>query len=119
MDILIVDDSEKIRTSLRTWLESVFPRYLIEDAETGEEAIFRVLAGCPKFVLMDIGLPGINGIEATRRIKAVAPEVKVIILTIREGAQYEAFAAIAGASAYVSKRRMHRELIPILTNLPK
>jgi DNA-binding NarL/FixJ family response regulator len=116
-DILIVDDSETVRKSLHTWLESVFPSWGIEEAECGQEAVERVLAYLPGIVLMDICMPGMNGIEATRRIKTIAPETKVIMLTIYEDAQYQIDASLAGASAYVAKHRMHTELIPILTNL--
>ena len=116
-DILIVDDSETVRNSLHTWLESVFPSWSIDEAACGQEAVDRVLAYLPGIVLMDISMPGMNGIEATRRIKATAPEVKVIMLTIYEDAQYQLDASLAGASAYVAKHRMHTELIPILTNL--
>jgi DNA-binding NarL/FixJ family response regulator len=116
-DILIVDDSETVRNSLHNWLESVFPSWSIEEAECGQEAVDSVLAHLPGIVLMDICMPGMNGIEATRRIKALCPEVKVVMLTICEDPQYRVDASLAGASAYVAKRKMHTELIPILTNL--
>ena len=71
----------------------------------------------PDIVLMDIGLPGINGIEATRRIMALAPQAKVTMLSIHEDPEYQADAAAAGASAYVPKRTMHRDLIPAVERL--
>ena len=116
-DILIVDDSETVRNSLHDWLESVFPSWSIEEAACGQEAVDRVLAHLPGIVLMDICMPGINGIEATRRIRAIAPETKVVMLTISEDAQYLADASMVGASAYVIKRKMHTEPIPVLVNL--
>ena len=116
-DILIVDDSETVRNSLRNWLESVFPSWSIEEAECGLEAVDCVLAHPPGIVLMDISMPGMNGIEATRRIKTVSAETKVVMLTIYEDAQYRADASMAGASAYVIKRKMHTDLIPALVNL--
>jgi DNA-binding NarL/FixJ family response regulator len=116
-DILIVDDSETVRNSLHNWLKSVFPSWSIEEAGCGQEAVDCVLVHPPGIVLMDISMPGMNGIEATHRIKAVAPETKVVMLTIYEDAQYRADASMAGASAYVIKRKMHTELIPVLVNL--
>ena len=116
-DILIVDDSNVLRCSLRNWLKSVFPYCSIEESESGEEAFDRVLKEFYGIVLMDIRLPGINGIEATRKIKAFAPETRVVMLTHHEDAQYRADAFSAGASAYVSKRKMHTDLVPVLTTL--
>jgi DNA-binding NarL/FixJ family response regulator len=116
-DILIVDDSERVRNSLHNWLKSVFPSWSIEEAERGEEAVDRVLAHLPDIVLMDVCMPGINGFVATRLIKAIAPETKVVMLSIYEDTQYYTDASMAGASAYVTKRKMHTELIPVLINL--
>jgi DNA-binding NarL/FixJ family response regulator len=116
-DILIVDDSQKVRTSLCHWLKSVFPSCGIEEAKSGQEAIDSVVIHPPGIILMDIAMPGMNGIEATHRIKAISPETKVVMLTIYEDAQYQAAASGVGASSYVIKRKMHTELIPILTGL--
>jgi two-component system, NarL family, response regulator DegU len=116
-DILIVDDSKTVRTSLCHWLKLVFPSWSVEEARDGQEAIDCVLVHPPRIVIMDIGMPGMNGIEATRRIKTVCAETKVVMLTIYEDAQYQVDASLAGASAYVTKHRMHTELIPILTDL--
>jgi DNA-binding NarL/FixJ family response regulator len=66
---------------------------------------------------MDIGLPKMNGIEATRRIKDAVPKARVVIVTNHETPEYENAAAIAGASAYVLKNRVNSELIPIVTKL--
>ena len=58
-----------------------------------------------------------RGIEATRRIKATCPAMHIVILTVHESAAYRVDAEAAGASAYVSKRNMHRELVPTLAAL--
>ena len=80
-------------------------------------AVALVYAHSPDIVLMDIGLPQMNGIEATRHIKAVAPQVHVVILTIRESFKYKAAALKAGADRYISKLDMGTQLIPVLANL--
>ena len=115
--ILIVEDHEPVRRSLREWLEHVFPWCFVVEAETGEKAIAMVQARAPRVIVMDISLPGMNGIEATRRIKAIEPIVQVVILTIHEDDPYRAEALAAGACAYVTKRKMQVELIPILAKL--
>ena len=116
-DILIVDDSGKVRTSLYHWLKSVFPSCNIEEAGSGQEAIDSVVIHPPGIILMDVAMPGMNGIEATHRIKAISPGTKVVMLTIYEDPQYQADASMAGASGYVIKCKMHAELIPILIGL--
>jgi DNA-binding NarL/FixJ family response regulator len=115
--ILIVEDHEPVRRSLREWLEHVFPWCDMVEAGTGEKAIAMAQARAPRVVVMDISLPGMNGIEATRRIKTLAPATSVVILTIHEDDPYRAEALAAGACAYVTKRKMQTELIPVLARL--
>ena len=115
--ILIVEDHQALRSSLRDWLETVFPSCHVIEAASGEESIDIAKEMTPSIVLMDIGLPGMNGIEATRCIKAVVPSTQIVMLTIHEVNSYRADAAEAGASAFVPKRTMQKELIPVLTDL--
>ena len=115
--ILIVEDHEAVRRSLRDWLEVEYPQCRVIEASSGEEAIALIPVESPRLVVMDISLPGMSGIEATRQIKAVLPSSQVVMLTIYEADTYRADAAAAGASAYVPKRAMQTELIPILAAL--
>jgi len=115
--ILIVEDHDAVRRLLREWLETVFPQCRVIEAASGEEAITIAQAESPRVVVMDIGLQQMNGIEATRRIKAAVPSTQVVMLTIHEAEAYRADAAAAGASAYVPKRTMHTELLPTLAAL--
>jgi DNA-binding response OmpR family regulator len=66
---------------------------------------------------MDIKLPQMDGIEATRRIKAISPQSRVVMLTIYEASDYQAAASAAGADANVPKRTMHSELVPAMNKL--
>lgn len=115
--ILIVEDHDAVRASLRDWLSVAFPRCEFLEARSGEEALVQVAAQPFDIVLMDIGLPQMNGIEATRQIKATAPQTRVVMLTIYEEQAFQADAAAVGASAYVAKRKMGTELVPVLTAL--
>jgi len=115
--ILIVEDHDAVRRSLRGWLEVEFPQCRVIEAASGEQAIALIRSESPRLVLMDISLPGMSGIEATRQIKATLPSAQVVMLTIHEGDTYRADATAAGASAYVPKRTMQTELIPTLAAL--
>ena len=113
--ILIVEDNDSVRRSLLDWLEGAFPKCQFIEAATGEEALTITQAEAPRVVIMDISLPGISGIEATRQIKATIPTTQVIVLTVHEEKAFRDDAIAAGASAFVIKRLMQKELLPTLT----
>ena len=115
--ILVVEDHEAVRRALRYWLRVEFPQYQVMEATSGEEAVGLARARLPNLVIMDIHLPGMTGIEATRQIKAALPSVPVVMLTIHESDTFRTDAASAGASAYVSKRRIRSGLISTLAAL--
>ena len=74
-------------------------------------------AHLPNIVLMDIMLPAMSGIETTRHIKGVVPDAQVVMLSIYEDSAYKTDAAAAGAVAYISKRKMGTELVPLIAKL--
>ncbi|MFA4904416.1 MAG: response regulator transcription factor [Desulfobaccales bacterium] len=115
--ILIVEDHAGLRKSLREWLELSFARYPLLEAASGEEAIAIAQAASPCLVIMDIGLPGITGIEATESIKKAIPSTKVVMLTIFDDDDYRSHAAAAGAFAYVPKRKIKTELMPVVRRI--
>ena len=115
--ILIVEDHDAMRSALREWLETVFPHCRVIEAANAEQAIPIAQAELPKVIVMDIGLPQMNGIEASRRIKTSVPSAQVVILTIHEDKAYRADAKAAGVSAYVPKRAMQTELVSTLAAL--
>ena len=116
-NILIVEDHEGVRRSLREWLTLSLPRYTLLEADNAEKALVLAQANSPRLVIMDIGLPGINGIEAARSIKAMAPAAHVVMLTIYDDEPHRAEAAEAGACAYLPKRKVQTELLPTLKRL--
>jgi two-component system invasion response regulator UvrY len=115
--ILIVEDHEAVRRSLRDWLAVEFPQCRVIEAASGEQALALIQIESPRLVIMDISLPGMSGIEATRQIRATLPSAQIVMLTIHNGDAYRADAAAAGASAFVPKRAMQTELIPTLAAL--
>ena len=115
--IMIVEDHPGLRKTLGDWLRAVFPQCLVIEAESGEDAVALGHAAPPHVIVMDIGLPGMNGIETTRAIKTVMPETCVVMLSIYEEDNYRQDARLAGASAYVAKRTMQTDLAPVLQGL--
>ena len=115
--ILIVEDHDELRETLVEWLKSVFSDSTFLVAGSGEKAIELAEAHNPAIVLMDIQLPGINGIEAIRRIKKISPQTQALILSVMNVSAYRDEALAAGACAYINKQNMHTELIPVLTKL--
>ena len=108
--VLIVDDHAVLRRLLRSNLLEWFDGLEILEAEDGETATEIAAEARPDLVIMDIALPGMNGIDATRAIKQSLPDTPVIILTVHELDAYRNDANDAGADAYIPKRCMQSEL---------
>ena len=101
--ILIADDHPLFRGGLRALLDSVADTEVVGEAATGEEAVDTALSLLPDVVVMDINMPGINGIEATRRIRDESANVNVLVMTMHDDDE-AVFAAIrAGAHGYELK----------------
>lgn len=115
--ILLVDDYDSFRVFLRKTLNGIFPNCVFLEAEDGEEAVSLALSQQPRIVLMDIGLPKMNGIEATRQIRDRLPHTQIVMLTIHNDSAYKDAAFAAGAVAYVIKENMNDDLIPIIQRL--
>jgi DNA-binding NarL/FixJ family response regulator len=109
--ILVADDSDAFRAGLAALLGSVDGVTLAGEATSGEEAISRALDLHPDIVLMDLHMPGRNGIEATREIVSAAPHIAVLVLTMHEDDE-SVFAAVqAGARGYLVKGARQAELL--------
>jgi len=109
--LLLVDDHEVVRTGLRMLLESQEDIKILAEASTASEALQFAEQYQPDVVVMDITLPDMSGIEATRRLKERQPEIAVVALTIHEDEQYFFEMLQAGASGYVPKRAAPEDLI--------
>jgi DNA-binding NarL/FixJ family response regulator len=103
VSVLIVDDQLPFRAVARTVIGLTAGFEVAAEAESGEDAVSVAAAQRPDLVLMDINLPGINGIEATRRIRAAQPDIAVILLSTYSEADLPADARDCGAIAYVHK----------------
>ncbi len=109
--VLLVDDHTLFRESLRSLLERDSSIEVVGDVEDGIGAVAKTMHLQPDVVLMDIVMPKMNGMAATRRIKRESPSVKILALTMYETEQYVCEMLRAGASGYISKRATARELI--------
>jgi DNA-binding NarL/FixJ family response regulator len=111
LQLLVADDSQPFRTGLAALIASVEGMVVTGNATDGDEAIALAVELQPDVVLMDLNMPGRNGIEATRAIVSAAPHIAVLILTMHEDSE-SVFAAIqAGARGYLVKGARQAELL--------
>jgi len=109
--ILLVDDHAVVRAGLHMLLSADPELEIVGEAENGMQGLHMARDLVPDVVLMDISMPDMNGIEATRRIKKLCPDVAVLALTMHEDDQYFFEMLAAGASGYVPKRAAPNDLI--------
>lgn len=109
--IMLVDDHGIIRDGLRSLLEKQDDVEVVAEADDGRKAIALVREHQPDVVIMDISMPGLNGIDASRRIVADNPEVKIITLSIHSNRRFVSDMLKAGASGYVLKECLFDELV--------
>ena len=117
--LLLADDHAVVRPGLRMLLEAQPDMEIVAEAENGRETIEKVLAFQPDIVLMDIEMPGMNGIEATRKIKEESPETAVLALTMYEDDQYFFEMLKAGAAGYIPKRAAPDALVNAIRTVKK
>jgi CheY-like chemotaxis protein len=106
--ILIVEDNHPYRQMLKTTLQESFPTIAIDEAADGGEALQKVDTFLPDLIFMDIKLPGVNGLELTRKIKAVHPNITIFILTSYDIPEYREAAFQYGADRFVPKTFLNR-----------
>lgn len=109
--VLVVDDHAILREGIRSLLERADDITVVGEAANGVQALAQVDALRPDIVLMDLAMPEMDGLEATRRLRQRHPQVKVLILTQHDNQEYIAPALQAGAAGYVLKRSGGREVI--------
>ena len=115
--ILIVEDHEALRSTLRNWIAASFPDFTCAEAASGEDAIALAAAQAPAVVLMDVELPGVNGIDALRQIKILCPAARFVVMSQHDITQLVRSAEEAGAHACLAKQDMHTRLLPVLREL--
>jgi DNA-binding NarL/FixJ family response regulator len=109
--ILIVDDHEIVRKGLKSLLESRTGWVVCGEAATGREAVAFAAQHRPDIVIMDIKMPGLNGLEATRQIRKILPKTEIVVLSLHYSDQLVREIVKAGARAYVLKSDASRDLL--------
>lgn len=109
--ILIADDHGLMRAGLRSILEDEPTIEVVGEASNGEEALYLAGQLAPDIVILDIGMPGADGIETTRTMKQMLPQTQVLILTVYEEESLLREAIKAGASGYLIKRAVEEDLL--------
>ena len=114
---LIVDDDAGFRRRLSEFLASEPGIEIVGEAADGLEVIPKATELKPDLVLMDVRMPGMNGVNATRKLKEEMPEVKLIMLSVFDLPEYREAAMVSGASDYVVKKSMIEELVPAIRRI--
>jgi len=112
--ILMVDDHALLREGVNALISAEPDMELVAEASNGEEAVDKFRTHRPNVTLMDIQMPGLNGVEAISRIRAEFPEARIVVLTTYSGDAQVIGALRAGARAYLLKGDVHRELPNII-----
>jgi len=111
ISVLLVDDHELVRTGVRRLLEDTSGMEVIGEAGTGEEALESVKNRRPDVVLMDVNMPGIGGLEATRKLVQMDPDLRVIVCTVHDHEPFPSRLLEAGAAGYLTKDCAFAEIV--------
>jgi two-component system, NarL family, response regulator NreC len=109
--ILLVDDHAVVREGIKRLIDTQADIELVGEASDGREALQKAGELRPDIVMMDVSMPHLNGIEATRQMKALAPSTKILALTVHEDEAYVREFLRAGATGYLLKRASTEELV--------
>jgi len=113
----VVDDDAGFRGAARRLVETVLEATVVGEATNGEEASQLARELQPDVILMDLIMPGFDGLEATRLIKAERPETKVIILTVHDEVAYRKAAGESRADSFIVKKTLTDELLPTMRRI--
>ncbi len=117
--ILLADDHTVLRAGLKALLDAEEDMHVVGEASNGEEAVDRAKALKPNVVVMDLSMPGMNGLEATRQIAALDQGTRVLVLTMHTEEEYLLPVLEAGGSGYVKKTSADEELAHAIRTVAK
>ena len=114
---LVVDDHVAVRRALCDRIKASFGQFRLREAGTVDEALKIVEAEKVDIVLMDVNLPGMDGVKGTLVVLERSPHTSVVVVSVYDDSSHRSAASKAGAKAYVCKRAINRELVPVLNSL--
>ena len=117
--ILLADDFKAWRLYLRALLEKEPNLEVVDEAEDGFQAVEKARKHQPDVVLLDIGMPVLNGIEAAKKIREVSPHSKILMVSIERAGDFAEAALRAGAAGYIPKSEVSSKLLPAINRLRK
>ena len=115
--LMLAEDHDVVRTGLRSFLEQQSGLRVVAEASTGLQVLERAAEFKPDIVLMDITMPDMDGLEATRRLKQQLPNIHVLALTVHDDKQYFMAMLAAGASGYLTKQAAADELVAAIHSI--
>ncbi len=115
--VMMVDDHAATRSAVAALLNRDLPHCRLLACDSAEQALAVCSSQLPTLIIMDIALPGMNGVEATSLIKHRYPDVSIVMLSNSDMQVYRDGAKVAGAAAFVSKRRIADELVAVVAGL--
>lgn len=115
--VLLADDHPVFRKAVRNILEEQDDLVVVAEANNGTEAVRSAIQLVPNVVIMDISMPELNGLEATRQIKAKYPDIKVLVLTVHDDIEHILSILEAGAAGYLTKRSIDEEIISAVRSI--
>jgi len=117
--LLVVEEHDEMRCALRDWLLTSFPPLRLSEARSMEEALMLAGQAPLDLILVNLELPGANGIEAARALRRRHPACRVVVMSVNDSVAVRIAALEAGAEAFVSKRDLRLALHPIVATLMK
>jgi len=117
--VMLVDDHALVRAGIKRLLDDIEGIEVVDEADCGETAIDKARKNMPDVILMDVNMPGIGGLEATRKLMQIEPELKVIVVTVHAGEPFPTRLLEAGACGYLTKDCGQSEIVNAIHSVSK
>ena len=117
INVIVVDDHDLVRTGIRRMLSDISGIKVVGEAKSGEDAVKLSREVNPNVVLMDVKMPGIGGLEATRKLLRIDPDIKVLVVTVCDDDLFPSRLLQAGAAGYLTKGASMDEMVQAIRSV--